>query len=125
MYFKRQAQVRTLIFDDAPIKVLAEYFDYSNVFSAKNIPELLEHTRMNEHTIKLKEGKQSPFGSIYSLSLVELEMLKTYIKTNLTNSFIWPSKSPAGALILFDWESNRSLRFCMDYWGLNNITIKN
>ena len=80
---------------------------------------------MNKHAIELEEGKQPPFGPIYSLGPVELETLKTYIKTNLANSFIRPSKSPAGAPILFDWKPNESLRLCMNYWGLNNITIKN
>ena len=87
--------------------------------------ELLENAGMNEYAIKLKEGKQPLFGPIYSLDLVELEILKTYIKTNLANSFIHLSKSLAGALILFHKKPNGSLRLYVDYWGLNNITIRN
>ena len=52
-------------------------------------------------------------------------MLKTYIKTNLANGFTQPSKSPAGASILFDQKPDRSLRLCVNYRGLNNIAIKN
>ena len=52
-------------------------------------------------------------------------MLKTYIKINLANSFIKPSKSPAKISILFEYKSNRSLRFYINYYGLNNLTIKN
>ena len=104
---------------------MAEYSDYSDTFLAENAAELLKNTGMNEHTIKLEENKQPSFRSIYSLDPVELETLKTYVKTNLANGFIRPSKSPAGALILFNWKPDRSLRFCVDYWGLNNITIKN
>ena len=48
---------------------------------------------MNEHAIKLEEGKQLSFRSFYSLGLVELETLKIYIKTNLANGFIQTSKS--------------------------------
>ena len=48
-----------------------------------------------------------------------------YIKTNLANGFIRPSMSPTRAPILFDQKPDRSLRFCVDYWDLNNITIKN
>ena len=80
---------------------------------------------MNEHAIELEEGKQPPFGPIYSLGPVELETLKTYIETNLANGFIRPSKSPAGALIFFDRKPDGSLRLGVDYWGLNNITFKN
>ena len=119
------AQVGALIFNKAPLKIPAEYSDYSNVFSAENEADLPENTGMNEYAIKLEEGKQPPFGSIYSLGLVELETLKTYIETNLANGFIRPSKSPAGAPILFDRKPDGSLRLCVDYRGLNNITIKN
>ncbi len=87
--------------------------------------ELPENTDLNEHTIELVEGKQPPYGSIYALSPVELETLKTYIETHLKTGFIWPSKSPAGAPILFDKKPNGSLHLCIDYQGLNNLTIKN
>ena len=43
---------------------------------------------MNKNAIKLEEDKQPPFDLIYSLGLVELETLKTYIKINLANNFI-------------------------------------
>ena len=56
---------------------------------------------------------------------MELETLKTYIKTNLANGFIKLSKSPIDAPILFDWKSDSSLRLCVDYQGLNNLMIKN
>ena len=125
VHSEKQAQVGALLFDKASTKVLAEYSNYSNVFSAENATELPENTGMNKHAIKLEEGKQPLFGLIYSLGQVELEILKTYIKTNLANGFIRPSKSPAGAPILFDRKPDGSLRLCVDYRGLNNITIKN
>ena len=125
VHFKRQAQVETLLFNKAPTEVPAKYSDYSDVFSAENAAELPENIGINEHAIKLEEDKQPPFGPIYSLGPVELETLKTYIKTNLANGFIRPFKSPAGAPILFDRKPDGSLRLCVDYWGLNNITIKN
>ena len=120
-----KTQVGALLFDIASTEVPAEYFDYNNVFSAENAGELLENTRINEYAIELEEGKQPPFGPIYSLSPVKLETLKTYIKTNLANGFIPPSKFSIGALILFDQKPDGSLCFCVNYWGLNNITIKN
>ena len=80
---------------------------------------------MNEYAIKLEDDKQPPFGPIYSLGPVELETLKTYMEINLANGFIRPFKSPAGAPILFDRKPDESFRLCVDYWGLNNITIKN
>ncbi len=87
--------------------------------------ELPENTGLNEHAIELVEGKQPPYGPIYALSPVELETLKTYIETHLKTGFIRPSKSPAGAPILFDKKPDGSLRLCVDYRGLNNLMIKN
>ena len=104
-----------LIFNKAPTEVLAEYSDYSNVFSAENVAELPEHIGMNDHAIKLEKSKQPPFDPIYSLRPVKLETLKTYIETNLANGFILPSKSSVGAPILFDKKPDRSFRLCVDY----------
>ena len=87
--------------------------------------ELPENTGINEHAIELIEDKQPPYGPIYSLGPVELETLKAYIETHLKTGFIRPSKSPAGASILFDKKPDGSLRLCVDYQGLNNLTIKN
>ena len=87
--------------------------------------EFSENIGINEHAIELEEGKHSPFGSIYSLGPVELETLKTYIKINLANSFIRPSKFLTGASTLFDRKPDGSPHLCVDYWDLNNITIKN
>ena len=58
VHTEKQAQVRALLFDKALNEILAEYSDYSDVFSAENTAELLKNTGMNEHAIKLEEGKQ-------------------------------------------------------------------
>ena len=61
VYSKRQAQikaqVRALLFNEAPIEVPTKYFDYSNVFSIEYVAELSENTGMNEHAIELEEDK--------------------------------------------------------------------
>ena len=72
---------------------MKKYSDYNNIFSAENTVKLLEISKINEYTIKLEEDKQAFFELICSLDLVELEMLKTYIKTYLANGFIRLSKS--------------------------------
>ena len=118
-------QISGLITEEAPTKVSAKYSDFTDVFFVDLASELSEYAGINDHAIKLVEGQQPPYGPIYSLGPVELETLKAYIETNLANGFIRPSKSPAGAPILFDRKSDGSLRLCVDYWGLNNLTIKN
>ena len=126
VYPSRRPQVSGLIAEEAPIKVPVEYSDFADVFSPNLASGLPEHTGINDHAIELVEGyQQPPYGPIYNLGLVELETLKAYIETNLANGFIRPSKSPAGAPILFDRKSDGSLRLCVDYRDLNNLTIKN
>ena len=121
----RESQIFGLIAEETPTKVPAKYSDFADVFSPELATELPEHTKINIYAIDLEEGKQPPYGPIYSLGPVELETLKTYIRTNLANGFIRLSKSPAGTPILFDKKPNGSLRLCVNYRGLNNITIKN
>lgn len=96
-----QAQVSTLIFNKTPTVILIEYSNYSNVLSAENAAKLLEHIRISNYAIKLEKDKQLFFGPIYSLKPIELEILKIYIKTNLVNGCIWPSKSFTEILIFF------------------------
>lgn len=56
---------------------------------------------------------------------MELETLKTDIEKNLASGYIRRLKSPAGAPILFVRKDDGSLRLCVDYRSLNNLTIKN
>ena len=51
--------------------------------------------------------------------------LQDYIKITLIKGWIQPSKSPAGAPVLFISKKDGSLWLCVDYWGLNTATIKN
>lgn len=86
--------------------------------------KLPENTGINEYTIKLIEGKQPIHGLIHVPSLVELKILKAYIKTYLKIGFIWLSKSLVDAFILFDKKPNRSFWLSVDYQSLNNLTIE-
>lgn len=108
-----------------PTIVFAKYSDYTDVFSSKLVARLPKHTVINNYAIELEKSKQPLYGSIYNLGPVELETLTVYIKTNLANGFIRFFKSPAGALIFFDCKLNRSINLCINYCGLNNLTIKN
>ena len=102
----RRPQIAGLIAEEAPTKVPAEYADFADMFSPDLASELPEHTGINNHAIELVNGQQPPWP-------VELETLKVYIETNLANRFIKPSKSPAGAPILFDRRLNGSFRLCI------------
>ena len=107
------------------VTVPTEYSDFADVFSQKSANIFPERTRANEYAIELKDGKQQPYGPIYSLRPVELKTFKPYIKTNLANGFIQTSKLLAGAPILFVYKPNDSLCLYVNYKKLNNLTIKN
>ena len=102
-----------------------EYSNFADFFSPELTAKLSEHTGINDHAIELVDDQQPLYGPIYSLEPIELETQKTYIETNLKNGFIRPSKSPAGAPILFDKKPDGNFQLCVNYRGLNNLTIKN
>ena len=125
VYTFRRPQISSLIAEEASTKVSNNYVDFADKFFPSLVSKPLEHTGINNHTIKLVDGQQPPYRPIYSLWPVELETLKVYIKTNLDNGFIRPSKSPADAPILFKRKSDSFHRLCVNYSGLYNLTIKN
>ena len=125
MHLSKRTQIAHLKADEALTKVSSKYADFADIFSPKLAAELLEHMGINDHAIELMDDQQPLYNPINSLGLVELEILKAYIENNLANGFIRPFKSSAGALIFFDKKLNGSLRLCIDYQGLNNLTIKN
>ena len=72
------------------------------------------------------DGKEPPWGPIYTLSEKELVVLREYLDTMLASGKIRPSKSPAGASILFvPKKEGRELCLYVDYRGLNKVTILN
>ena len=99
IYPAKEAQIYLLVVKK--VKISTEYSNFSDIFLEEKALILPEATELNQHVIELEKGQQPPYGPIYRLSPVKLETLKTYIKTNLANGFIWPLKSPASAFILF------------------------
>ena len=101
-----------------------KYAAFADVFSKEKADILPQH-RKYDCSIDIKDGKQPPFGPIYNLTQPELKALREYIDENLAKGFIRNSRSPAGAPILFVKKKDGSLRLCVDYRGLNALTIKN
>ena len=87
--------------------------------------EMLAPRRTFDHAINLKEVAEPPWGPIYPRSAPQLNELDKYIKKILAQGKIVDSKSPDGALILFVVKPDASLRLCVDYRNLNELTILN
>ena len=125
MHTSKKVQIAYLKTDKAFIKIFSKYVNFANVFLLKLAIELPKHMGINDYTIELIDDWQPPYSPIYSLDLVELEILKTYIKNNLANSFIRSSKFLARISIFFDKKLNKSLKMYVNYYSLNNLTMKN
>ncbi len=120
----KQMQLETL---DEFLKeptIAKAYRDLVDVFSPSNANVLTPH-RDEDHAIELEPGKTPPFGLLYNLSDYQLKTLCEYIDENFANGFIRPSKSSAGATVLFTSKPDRTLRLSVNYRRLNSITIKN
>jgi hypothetical protein len=55
----------------------------------------------------------------------ELVELKTQLQDLLEKGFIRPSSSPWGCPAIFIKKKDQTLRMCVDYRPLNEVTIKN
>ncbi|KAM4620396.1 von Willebrand factor A domain-containing protein 7-like [Polymixia lowei] len=73
----------------------------------------------------LGQRTSPPKGRLHSLSALEKEVMKKYIESSLAAGIIHPSSAPAGAGFFFMDKRDKTLRPCIDYRGLNDITIKN
>ena len=62
---------------------------------------------------------------LYRMVPAELKELKAQLEELLSKGFLIPSTSPWGAPVLFIKKKDGSLRLCIDYRQLNQVTIRN
>ena len=108
-----------------PPEILEEYEESESLFQEETTTAVLPKHQPWNHEIKLQPGKKPEFGPIYLLSEKELQVLCRYLDENLKKGFIRESQSPAGYPILFAKKKDSSLQLCVNYWKLNDITVKN
>ena len=63
--------------------------------------------------------------SLYRMAPAEMADLKKQLEELLDKGFIRPSVLPWGAPVLFVKKKDGSFRLCIDYRGLNQVTVKN
>ena len=100
-----------------------DYAGYRDFFSKDEALILPEHGA-HDLAIELQTGTQPPHQPLYNLSEVELQYLRKYLAEYLQRGWIRRSRSPAGAPILFAKKKDGTLRLCVDYRGLNKITVR-
>jgi hypothetical protein len=78
-----------------------------------------------EFSIELKPETAPVSRTSYRMSPNELAELKTQLQDLLEKGFIRPSSSPWGCPAIFVKKKDQTLRMCVDYRPLNEVTIKN
>src|SRR3954465_12445423 len=120
-YMHKQAQVNYL--KEGSLEDVRVVRDYPDVFPDE-LPGM-PPDRETEFLIDLIPGTGPIAKRPYMMTANELAELKEQIKELQAKGFIRPSSSPWGAPVLFVEKKDGTLRMCVDYRSLNEVTIKN
>ena len=94
--------------------------DYDDVFMKEG--EILEGTSLVEHQIELKEDK--PLKQPYRNPLAYRQIITDEVNDMLKKGIIRPSTSPWASPVVIVRKKDGTIRFCVDYRGLNAVTKK-
>jgi hypothetical protein len=97
--------------------------EYPDVFP-EELPDM-PPDRDIEFVIDLIPGTSPIAKRPYRMAASELMELKKQLEELQRIGFIRPSSSPWGAPVLFVKKKDGSMRLCVDYRALNEVTIKN
>ena len=65
---------------------MAKYLDFENIFLKELIIKLFKYLDINKYNLKLEVNNELFYRQIHSLSFIEWETSKTYIKIYLINN---------------------------------------
>ncbi|KAK3511448.1 hypothetical protein QTP70_008893 [Hemibagrus guttatus] len=108
---------------DTVITLLLVYSDLGEVFGKESATHLPPH-RPWDCAIALLPNAMPPKSRIFPLSLPETKAVEDYIKEVLASGHIRPSTSPAVAGFFFVEKKDGGLRPCINYRGLNALTVR-
>nr|AAX96594.1 retrotransposon protein, putative, Ty3-gypsy sub-class [Oryza sativa Japonica Group]AAX96644.1 retrotransposon protein, putative, Ty3-gypsy sub-class [Oryza sativa Japonica Group]ABA93204.1 retrotransposon protein, putative, Ty3-gypsy subclass [Oryza sativa Japonica Group] len=111
------------IFTMLPLKGMPVVQQFPDVFP-EDLPGM-PPDRDIEFIIDLIPGTAPISKRPYQMPVNELEELKKQIRELQEKGFVRPSSSPWGAPVLFVKKKDGSMRMCVDYRSLNEVTIKN
>jgi hypothetical protein len=115
-YYKKSVSGPTL--DQVPVVC-----EYPDVFP-EELPGM-PPDRDIEFVIELIPGTAPIAQRPYRMNPQELEELKKQLADMLSKGLIHPSTSPWGSPVLFVDKRDGTIRLCVDYRKLNEVTIKN
>jgi hypothetical protein len=93
------------------------------MFFKSKLDKLPPH-RLYDHKIELKGDNTLEYSPLYKMTTAKLKTVKKYLIDNLDKGFIKASQAPYAAPVLFVKKPDGSLRFCIDFRKLNQITRK-
>ena len=92
-----------------------------SLFTKHDTDKLPSH-RYVDHAISIN-GKP-PLGRMYSMAFAELAEIRKWVTEYFSKGFIRACSSSYASPILFVKKKDGSLRLCVDYRALNDITLK-
>ena len=105
-------------------KLPREHHEFTILFFWEKFNKLPSHWPY-DHIIPLLSDKESSKGPLYNMSRDKLLVLQKYLKEHLFKSFIRVSSSSAASSVIFVKKPEGDLWLCVNYCGLNNLTVKN
>ncbi|CCO36711.1 Retrotransposable element Tf2 155 kDa protein type 1 [Rhizoctonia solani AG-1 IB] len=110
--------------DPNPLALIPpEYHEFAQVFGEEEFKVLPPH-RDYDIGIELTPEASLFHGPIYGMTDAESRALKEHLDSEVATGKIRPSKSPAGAPVMFVKKADGSLRLVVDYRKLNEVTVK-
>jgi hypothetical protein len=121
----RGSKVNPMVFnlDARTIEEVPIVQEYPDVFP-EELPGM-PPDRDIEFIIDLIPGTAPIAKRPYRMAPAELAELKEQLRDLQQKGYIRPSSSPWGAPVLFVKKKDGSMRMCVDYRSLNEVTIKN
>ena len=102
----------------------ARYSEFEELFYKQEGDKLAFRRPGVDHKIHLATENNLSIEPLRRLTDEQLTEVKSYILDNLHKGFIEPSNAPFAAPILFTKKSDGSMRLCIDYRKLNELTKK-
>ncbi|CCO35435.1 Retrotransposable element Tf2 155 kDa protein type 1 [Rhizoctonia solani AG-1 IB] len=110
--------------DSDPLSLIPpDYHEFTQVFAEEEFKILPPH-RDYDIGIELTPEASLFHGPIYGMTDAESRALKEHLDAEVATGKIRPSKSPAGAPVMFVKKADGSLRLVVDYQKLNKVTVK-
>ncbi len=121
--------LRSKIMVDPKNHLPLQYYKYLQIFNKQFSDQLFLYRQKIDYKISLQKdgsGKEVPLPQrpLYEMNRKELLLLKKTLTKPLGKDFIYTSSFSTAIPIFFVYKPGGRVRFCIDYRGLNYLSIK-